>query len=390
MIKLIRITTVPISLKLLITGQMKYMQAKGFDVTAMSSDGKEREEVILNEDVEHIIVPMTRQITPFQDLSCLWQLIKHFRRIRPDIVHTHTPKAGLLGMLAAKITSVPVRIHTVAGLPLMTANGFKFSLLRFIERLTYWGAQHVWPNSQSLFHYIQKARFTSDDKLEIIGEGSSNGIDLKQFSIQNISLELTENIKAKINYQEDLFYCLAVGRIVRDKGIEELVTAFMEVHKSNPHLRLILVGDMEQERAEENLSEAIKKQILEHSAILAVGWSNDVAAYMQVCDLLIHASHREGFPNVLLQAGAMGCPIICSNIPGNIDIVTNGETGQFFEVKNKSDLASKIKFTIKNPEVVKEYSNHLQHLVISKFSRPTIHQAIYDRYKFLLKKESIH
>ena len=190
--KLIRITTVPMSLQFLLPGQMKFMSQNGFDVLMISADGKEIQAVIENENCEHIIVPMTRKITPLQDLKCLWILIKFFKKEKPAIVHTHTPKAGLLGMLAAKFTGVKIRIHTVAGLPLMVEKGFKYKLLKFIEKLTYWAANHVWPNSFSLLSFIKENKFTSSIKLKVINQGSSNGIDLNRFNKQNLDQAILE------------------------------------------------------------------------------------------------------------------------------------------------------------------------------------------------------
>jgi len=168
----------------------------------ISADGKERDEIIKNEGCPHIVVPMTRQITPWQDLKCLWQLIKIFRKEKPKIVHTHTPKAGLLGMLAAYICSVKVRIHTVAGLPLMVEKGFKFRLLTLIEKITYAAANRVWPNSTSLKNYIIEKRFTKKSKLGVILMGSSNGINLNRYSKQSLDNNIIEEIKKSFFYSE--------------------------------------------------------------------------------------------------------------------------------------------------------------------------------------------
>ena len=169
------------ALRYLLPGQMHFMAAEGFDVLMISADGPELAEVIKKEQCRHIIVPMTRKITPFRDLSCLFQLIRIFRKEKPAIVHTHTPKAGLLGMLAAKFCGVKIRIHTVAGLPLMVEKGFTYQLLKFIERITYAAATEVWPNSNSLLGFILAEKLTRPGKLRIIGRGSTNGIDINRF-----------------------------------------------------------------------------------------------------------------------------------------------------------------------------------------------------------------
>src|SRR6266446_245123 len=163
--KLIRITTVPLALRYLLPGQMKFMRENGFNVLMISADGPERQKVTEAEGCQHIIVDMTRKITPFRDLKCLFQLIRIFKKEKPDIVHTHTPKAGLLGMLAAKITGVKVRVHTLARLPFMTRKGFKYQLLKFVEKMTYAAATQVWPNSNSLYQYILQQKIAVKNKL---------------------------------------------------------------------------------------------------------------------------------------------------------------------------------------------------------------------------------
>ena len=170
------------ALRYLLPGQMHFMATNGFDVLMISADGKELADVIAHEKCRHLIVPMTSKITPLQDVKCLFQLVNILRKEKPGIVHTHTPKAGLLGMLAAKICGVKVRIHTVAGLPLMVETGFKYQLLKFIEKLTYGAATQVWPNSNSLMQVITKNKLCKATKLKIIGKGSTNGININRFS----------------------------------------------------------------------------------------------------------------------------------------------------------------------------------------------------------------
>src|SRR5688572_9566085 len=176
-IKLIRITTVPIALKYLLAGQMRFLSQHGFNVIMASADGEGRQDTIQQEGCEHHIIPMTRKITPFADLGSLWKLYRFFKKERPDIVHSHTPKAGLLAMLAARYAGVPIRVHTIAGLRFMTAKGGTRKLLVAMEKLTARAATHVWPNSFSLLEYIQKNKLVDQKELDVIGSGSSNGID---------------------------------------------------------------------------------------------------------------------------------------------------------------------------------------------------------------------
>ncbi len=379
--KLIRITTVPISLKLLLTGQMRFMQENGFEVIMVSGHGKEWEVVKKQESCKHQLIPFTRAITLFQDLKCLWLLIRLFHKEQPDVVHTHTPKAGLLGMIAAKVTGVNVRLHTIAGLPLMTASGVKKKILTSTEKITYWSADTVLPNSHSIRKYIIENNLCPIDKLHIIGNGSSNGIDLSRFSRSVLRENKIIEAKRNINYHPSNKYLLTIGRMVHDKGIVELVNAFINVNKSFPNLKLILIGEMEEERAEETLPQKTKKKIINNKNIVHIQWSDEVEYYMAIADVLIHASHREGFPNVPLQAGAMECPIICSNIPGNIDIVEDNKTGIYFEKGNQKILEEKIIYALSNPEVMQHFAKILRLEIEEKYEREHFHQQLLKFYQ---------
>ena len=384
--KLIRITTVPMALRYLLPGQMRFMKEQGFDVLMVSADGKEREEVIANEGCSHIIVPMTRKITPFKDLSCLWKLIRLFKKEKPDIVHTHTPKAGLLGMLAAKFSGVKVRIHTVAGMPLMVEKGFKFTLLKNIEKLTYRAATQVWPNSYSLLNYIKQNNFCSEKKLQVINRGSSNGINLQRFDRDTLDAAVLESVKLSLQYDPQLRYLLCIGRLVKDKGITELVDAFVSLQHEYDDIRLILVGQFEPEL--DPLPETTLEEITTNPAIIHVEWSPHVEYYLSLSSLFVFPSHREGFPNVLLQAGALKLPVICSSIPGNVDIVENEITGLRFDVADTKGLEKQVSFALDNPGFMRAASERLYQNIRNFFGQQNIWHAIHSEYVKLLNKDA--
>ena len=380
--KLIRITTVPMALRYLLPGQMKFMQANGFDVLMISADGKELSEVIANENCRHIIVPLTRKITPIQDLKCLFRLISIFKKEKPDIVHTHTPKAGLLGMMAARICGVKIRIHTVAGLPLMVEKGFKFRLLKLIEKITSWSASQVWPNSASLLKIIKENKLAKPAKLKVLGKGSSNGIDAQRFSRKVLDdMQVTE-IKKTINFSVGTIYLLCIGRMVADKGIPELVSVFTSLTQNNTNIKLILVGQYEAEL--DPLSAYTLKQIESNPSIYHINWTDKVEYYMSLATYFVFPSHREGFPNVLLQSGAMQLPIICSRIEGNIDLITDGETGLLFEKGDREQLKNKIEFAINNKEAMDQMAEKLYHTIQIDYRRENIWQNILKEYQTLL------
>jgi glycosyltransferase involved in cell wall biosynthesis len=384
--KLIRVTTVPMALKYLLPGQMKYMKSNGFDVLMVSADGREREDVIRNEGCTHYIIPMTRKISPIADLRSLWKLYKFFRKERPDIVHSHTPKAGLMAMMAGKMAGLPVRVHTVAGLRFMTAGGVTRKILVAMEKLTGACATHVWPNSQSLMSYIKEQQLVNPQKLEIIGYGSSNGINLQRYNVGSLSAEGINETKQLIRYDENLTYLLCVGRIVKDKGIEELLTAFSNIHKDQPATRLVLLGTFEDEL--DPVSEDTRKILKEHPAIVQINWSDKVEYFMHLASMLVHPSYREGFPNVLLQAGALDCPVICSRIEGNVDIVDDGETGIIFEVKNAASLETKLREALADPGKLRGHAIKLRQKIEAQFDQRFVHESLKNKYLELLSEQT--
>ena len=236
--KLIRITTVPQSLKGLLKGQLRFMSENGFEVIGVSSSGKELEEVNKQEGIRTISIEMSRKITPIKDLRALWRFYKLCKKEKPTIVHSHTPKAGIIGMLGAKLAGVPIRLHTVAGLPLMETTGNKRKLLDFVEKLTYACATKVYPNSYGLYDFILQNKFTKQQKLQVIAQGSSNGIDTQFFHPKNVSNEKQLQLKDELGIVSNDFVFVFVGRLVGDKGINELVAAFKELETRNQKLEI--------------------------------------------------------------------------------------------------------------------------------------------------------
>ncbi len=384
--KLVRITTVPMALKYLLSGQMKYMKEQGFEVIMVSADGKEREDVIRNEGCTHHIIPMTRKITPVADLQSLWRLYRFFKKEKPDIVHSHTPKAGLLSMLAARMAGVKIRIHTVAGLRFMTAEGMTRKILVRMEKFTASCATHVWPNSQSLLAYIKENKLAKSTKLQVIGSGSSNGVNLGRYSDSSLNPEKIEETKGQLKYDATLTYILCVGRIVKDKGIDELLKAFVAIYKEKIKLRLVLLGSFEDEL--DPVSEDARKILKEHPGIIHISWSDNVEYFMHLVNMLVHPSYREGFPNVLLQAGAMNCPVLCSRIEGNIDIVDDAKTGIIFEVRNAASLEEKLRYALEHPEELKCYATNLQQRIRQQFDQRFVHESLKKKYLELLSEQS--
>jgi lipopolysaccharide/colanic/teichoic acid biosynthesis glycosyltransferase len=336
-VRLLRITTVPISLKLLLAGQLNYFRNKKFDVLAVSAEGAE----IVQEKIDgvpHEVIPFTRKITPLQDLACLLQLIIVINNFKPDIIHTHTPKAGILGMLAGWMCRVPVRMHTVAGLPLMEKKGFTRKLLVFVEKLTYWCATHVFPNSTGLKKFIE-SEVSSTPKLKVIGKGSSNGIDTYFFQRrENVEREALAIRRQHGIGPDDLVFSF-VGRVVKDKGIGELVEAFQRTRErlgSTRKIFLLVVGPLEQEL--DPLKPDDLHFLTEDDRVVLAGYQVDVRPWIAASDVFVFPSYREGFPNVVMQACCLEVPCIVSDINGCNEIISHNQTGFIVKPKNANEL----------------------------------------------------
>lgn len=385
--KLIRITTVPISLVSLLKDQPKFMKAQGFEVIAISTPGELLNEVEATQGVRTIGVPMTRTISPVSDLKSLWHLYRIFKKEKPDIVHSHTPKAGTLGMIAAKLAGVPIRLHTIAGLPLVETAGAKRKLLDAVEKITYTCANKIYPNSYGLQNIILKNKYAPKEKLKVIGYGSSNGIDTKEFDPERVSVTTIKNLKEELGIGTDDFIFLFVGRVVSDKGVNELVKAFREVTADkqqtavNP-AHLIIVGNYENHL--DPLLPETEKAILEHPNIHAVGFKKNVIDYFATADVLTFPSYREGFPNVVMQAAAMQLPAIVSDINGCNEIITDGENGWIIPPKNTEKLQERMTWCMQNKTQTKQMGLKSRQLMQEKYERTYVWEELLKEYRNLL------
>lgn len=386
--KLIRITTVPISLQKLIAGQIKFMGEHGFEVTMISSDFEGKAEIELKEQANFTPIAMSRAIAPFKDLVSLFKMITLFLKIKPSIVHTHTPKAGLIGMLASWFTSVPVRLHTVAGLPLMETTGLKRFILNQIEKLTYACATKVYPNSKNLEDFILNEGFTNSNKLKVIGNGSSNGIDTASFTKNEVLQEEANTLALKHQIKTTDFVFVFVGRLVKDKGIEELVYAFDQLVKKYPSVKLLLVGPEEKEL--DPLSSSCLVIIQNNPAIIAVGFQNDVRPYLALSKALTFPSYREGFPNVPMQAGCFDLPCIVTNINGCNEIIVEGENGLIIPVKDAIALQAAMEKLMVDKVLYQSMSTKARKMIVDRYEQEKVWTLILAEYQSHLKDQGIN
>ncbi|MEE9348873.1 MAG: glycosyltransferase family 4 protein [Flavobacteriaceae bacterium] len=385
--KLIRITTVPISLEKLLENQLTFMSAH-FDITAISADKERLEKFGLDNNVKTKHIELTRQITPLQDLKTLWQLYRFLKKEKPHIVHSHTPKAGTIGMLAAKLAGVSNRLHTIAGLPLLEATGLKRHILNVVEKITYAAATQILPNSYGLEKIILNEKFCKKDKLKVIANGSSNGINTAYFNPNNYSVKDNEFLRASLNINKNDFVFIFVGRLVSDKGINELIAAFKKlnpvsssdanVSSSGVENKLLLVGSLETEL------DPLKKETLlaieNNKNIVSVGYQQDVRPYFAIANALTFPSYREGLPNVVLQAGAMSLPSIVTNINGCNEIIKHNENGLIISVKNKEAIFTAMTELLNNDSLYKKLKLNARKSIVTRYQQQVVWDALLEEY----------
>ncbi|HEY8931265.1 MAG TPA: glycosyltransferase family 4 protein [Mucilaginibacter sp.] len=385
--KLIRITTVPLSLEKLLGGQMGYMRQNGFDVYMVSSDSPKKTMLEEKEGCPFLVVNMTRTISPFKDLISLFKLIGLLRKLKPEIVHTHTPKAGFIGMLAALYCRVPVRLHTIAGLPLMEATGLQRSILNYVERITNACAKRVYPNSKKLQEFMIQEKLCKPDKLKVIGGGSSNGIDTEFFKLTESIADTAAAFKVDNYIAPGDFVFVFIGRLVKDKGIEELVIAFKELSSVYKNIKLILVGPAEPEL--DPLTAECEREINENPQIIAVGYQGDVRPYLAAANALVFPSYREGFPNVPMQAGCFDLPSIVTDINGCNEIINNGENGLVVPVKNMQALKQAMQNLVDDDLLYSRLKANARKKILERYEQKKFWNLLLNEYNQQLDENKV-
>ncbi|OAB26011.1 glycosyl transferase family 1 [Flavobacterium fryxellicola] len=365
------------SLDYLLKGQLSFLNDH-YEVVAVSGKDKHLDTVALREAVRTEAVAMQRSISPWKDVVSLWKLYLLFRKEKPQIVHSITPKAGLLSMTAAYFARVPIRIHTFTGLIFPSKKGVLQQILIVMDRLLCRFATHIYPEGEGVKEDLKRYGITTKP-LKVIANGNVNGIDISFFDPELYGAAEKVKLKSQLNIKEHDFVFIFVGRLVGDKGINELVTAFQKLHLVVNDIKLLLVGPFEQEL--DPLNGQTLEIINQSDHIQCVGFQTDVRSYFAIADALVFPSYREGFPNVVLQAGAMGLPSIVTNISGCNEIIIEGKNGTIIPVKEVNALyESMLKMST---DVV--FRNQLQvnarPLIASRYQQQLVWEAILAEYK---------
>lgn len=379
--RIIMITTVPISFATLVKGQAKYL-SRWYEVKMVTSSSEQNKDISSYEGVEIHSVDMTRQITPIKDLKSLINLFQYIKKEKPDIVYTFTPKAGLLGMMASFFARVPVRIHNIVGMPLMEANGIKRRLLELIEKLTYFFATHLFCNSFGLKEYLYKN--LTKKEVRVIANGSINGVDTDYFKNDKTLYE-QEEIRQKYGIGEKDFVVTFVGRIVKDKGINELIEVFLELLKKYDNLKLLLVGDYEEHL--NSIDKKNKEQIDTNLNIIAVGFKKDIREFLAIANLFVLPSYREGLPNSLIEAGSFGIPLLATDINGCNEIIIHNETGLLVEKKDKDSLKNGLERLIVDTELYNYIKKNIRTKMQMRYDQNFFWKELKNEFEFILEEK---
>lgn len=381
--KIIRITTVSGSFVNLLKGQLKNL-SDTYEMIGVTSPGKHIDSITEYEKVQFIPLEMSRRITPIKDLMAIIKLFFILKKLKPKIVHTHTPKAGLVGISAAWLANVPIRIHTIAGLPLLEIEGVKQNILLLVEKVTYKLATKIYPNSFGIKNIILEKKLTDSSKLKVLGNGSSNGIDTSFFNPENYDDKDNDLLKRGLGVSKNDFVYLYVGRIVADKGINELVKAFDELCHEKDNISLVLVGSYEENL--DPLKQDTKELIKTNSKIFTPGYKKDVRPYFAMANVFTFPSYREGFPNVVLQASSMNLLSIVTNINGCNEIIDPKRNGYIIEPKDKDGLKEamlEVYLNFKNKDLIMNERKYIQ----QNFEREYFWKILRAEYKDLIKSE---
>ncbi len=370
--KIIRVATVPQSLSGLLKGQLAMLQ-EHYEIVAVSSPGQQLKLVAEREGVRTHALAMERKISIFKDLVSLFRMIFFLLKERPDMVHSLTPKAGLITMMAAWVCRVPVRMHSFTGLIFPTATGLKQKILITMDKILCACATHINPEGEGVKRDLQAYNITKKP-LMIIANGNINGIDTAYFNPDDYK---------KPN--DSIFRFCFIGRMVRDKGVHELVAAFDQVHQIHPKTELLLVGSFEDEL--DPLDAETKQCIESHPAIEFNGFQSDTRPYLARADMFILPSYREGFPNVVLQAGAMGLPQIVTDINGANEIIEDGLNGLIIPPRDVNALRDAMLQMMDKPERCSSMAACARDMITSRYEQQMVWDALLKKYQLLLEKQ---
>ena len=380
--KLLIVTTVPGTIKVILKGQPAWLN-QYFDASIATSPDAGIEDVRDTEKIPVYEVPMYRRINPLKDIKSIWNLMKVIRRIKPDIIHSYTPKAGMVAMIAGFVTRVPVRIHTFTGLIFPTATGAKKKILIAVDRLICACATHVIPESNGVKSDLLNAGITKNP-LKLVGNGNVAGVDVDHFNPELESVKAdSEDIKKQYALPKNAFVFTFIGRFNRDKGLDELVAAFCALERDDVWLMCAGALDKTAPPKPETV-----RQLETHPRIVLTGYVKDVRPVLVCSDTVILPSYREGFPNVLLQASAMKTALIGTDISGSNEIIDQNVNGLIVPARDakalKQAMTQMLAMTVKQRD---DMGSAGRNKVIALYEQSALRIALLEFYRSALNSK---
>jgi glycosyltransferase involved in cell wall biosynthesis len=359
------------------------MAARGVELSAMSSPGEELDAFARTQGVAVYAAEMPRQISPARDLAAVARICGVLRAVRPDVVHAHTPKGGLLGMLAAWLRRVPVRIYHIHGLPYLTATGWRGRLLRRTEALSCRLAHQVFCVSHSVRDLVVDDGICPPGKIKVLAGGSVNGVDAEgRFNPGNFDAAARGSIRRRYGIPADARVVGFVGRLVRDKGVVELAGAWKKLSADRPDAHLLVVGPFEERDA---VGEEVKAYLRGTPGVHLVGTEYDTPPLYAAMDVVALPTYREGFGVVNIEAAAMGRPVVTTRVPGCVDAVVDGVTGTLVPPRDAAALADAVARYLDDPALRRRHGTAGRERVLKEFRQEVIWEALYQEYVRLFR-----
>lgn len=331
--KIAIVTSVPFFLVTNLKQQIKYLHSAGMDITLISSEGAQLSQLKFGDRLNHIVVGIEREPAPIRDIIALFRLILIFRKHRFKIVHTTTPKAGLLAVIAGIIAGIKIRLHTFTGQRWVTMRGMSKKIVKNSDRIIGILNTRCYADSKSQMEFLVSEKVISSNKISVLGEGSLAGVDTEHFRRDCIGSNQKELLRSSLGLETNSVVLIFIGRVTRDKGIVELMEAFGALRDRGLAVELLLIGPVEARG-----DAAIQKAIEPRAGLHTLGYRDDPESYMAISDILCLPSYREGFGTVVIEAAAMGIPTLGTRIPGLVDAVVDGVTGLLVPRANSREL----------------------------------------------------
>jgi len=385
-VRVVHISTSPLFLNFL-RGLLLDLRERGFEPSVVCSPGELLDRFMRETGVSGFGVDMPRRITPLRDLVALYRLFILLRRVRPHIVHAHTPKGGLLGTTAAWMCRVSVRIYHIRGLPHLTASGVKRLLLHWSEKAACRLAHRVLCVGESMRRIAVEEKLCPPDRIKVLANGSGQGVDAeRRFHPERFTNAEREPLQTQLQIPPDATVIGFVGRIVRDKGMQELAHAWQHLREDYSHVHLLLVGEYEEQ---DQVPAWVEQTFASDPRVHITGWVSDAAPYYAIMHVLVLPSYREGFPNTPLEAAAMELPVVATRIPGTVDAVEDEVTGLLVPPRDAQALEQAIRRYLDSPALRQQHGKAGRERVLRLFRQEVIWEALYNEYVALLQQRGI-